>query len=132
MPDARAWWRASLARVWIALVASIVALSFLPDTNAAVALVQPAWSDSVHVAVYALLTLITILLLEVRVPEPLRLVAMVVVGISMFGGLIELLQQLVGRTASALDGAWNGLGALVAACGYLAWIGRRANANGPR
>lgn len=127
-PDACVSRRATLASVWATLVASIVALSFLPDTNAAVALVQPVWSDSAHVAVYALLTLITLLLLEGRSPASLRVLILVVVGVSLFGGSIELLQQLVGRTTSVLDGTWNILGAIVGMCGYLVWVRRRGGA----
>lgn len=122
---ARVQWRTGLAVVWAALVASIVVLSFLPDTNVAVALVQPVWSDSAHVAVYALLTLITLALLEIRPPISLGVLTMAVVGIALFGGVIEVFQQLAGRTTSLLDGAWNVLGILVGTCGFLGWVRQR-------
>lgn len=121
----RGWRRILLTDAWLAMLAGVATLSLLPDNNPAVAFVSPVWADLVHVPVYAMLTLLTILLVAARMRVSLRVLAVIVLSMSLFGGLMEILQLWSGRTASALDVFWNSLGSVIAAWVYRAWAARQ-------
>ena len=120
------WKRIGVSGAWLCTLAGVVTLSLLPETNPAVEYVPPVWADLAHIPAYALLTMLTILAIAARIRVTLGILVVVVLSVSLFGGVIELLQTQTGRSASMLDAAWNSVGAALSAWGYRAWTIRGA------
>jgi len=118
--------RLKVIGVWLCVLVSVVVLSLLPEINPVVESVPPFWSDLAHIPAYALLTLQTIFVVATRVRMSVGVLAAIVMLLTLFGGFIELIQPLTGRTANYMDTILNGFGASLAAWGYHLWVARRA------
>lgn len=95
-----------------AVLTAIVILSFLPKTI----VVLGKWNLG-HAPAYATLVLCTIFAFSKVKRAPINLV-LIGLAISLLGGIIELLQPLVGRSTSLVDFAYNELGIGVALIFY--------------
>ena len=126
--------RTAFEIVAVLVLVSVLVLSFLPPET--VDPLRLKVGDSVdigHVAAYAALTGATLLSLP-RQALTLGRGAAVVLSISLLGIAIELLQPMVGRTASVVDFAENEIG--VAGGIMLFWayrqVGQARNGGGRR
>ena len=126
------WRRLAVGGAWLCTLVGVATLSLLPETNPAVGCVPPEWADLAHVPAYALLTMLTILVAATRVRMSRGILVMILLLLSLFGGVIEILQTFTGRTASVLDVAWNSAGVALAAWSHRAWTtGRAADTEKP-
>jgi hypothetical protein len=126
--------RTAFSIVAVLALMGVLALSFLPsDSVDPLRLKVGDTTDMAHVVAYALLAGATMLSLPGQALA-LRQGALVVFAISLLGIAIELLQPVVGRTASVVDLAGNEIG--IAGGFALFWayrqVGRARNGSGHR
>lgn len=107
-----------LGGVWLAVFLSVVVLSLLPgDTPASDIGFEWLWNLG-HVPAYALLSALTFAVVARRQRVRRRQVLVAAAGLLLFALALELLQPLLGRTASGMDIALTAAGVALGAGAY--------------
>ena len=104
--------RRAVEVLWLAALLLILAASFLPEGTKIAELATAGWWTFGHIPAYALFAGLTLIVVSQRVRLNVGLLAILAVGLGLFGLTIEILQPHFGRTASQADFAYNILGIL--------------------
>jgi len=110
--------------VWLCTLIGVVTMSLLPESSPVIENIPPVWADLAHVPAYALLTFLTVFVTETRVRVSPAILVVIVMMLSLFGGVIEILQPITGRTADIMDALRNMVGSGFAAWVYWIWMAR--------
>lgn len=109
---------------WLMVLAATIIASLLPESNSSVGRVPATITNLAHIPSFALLTLLSAIVVARWVKVSAWILGGVVLAVVAFGAVIELIQPVVGRTASLSDVAFNLVGAGVASGIYYLWFRR--------
>lgn len=109
---------------WFVVLAATIIASLLPESHSSVGRVPPIVTNLAHIPSFAVLTLLTAVVVARWVKVSGWILGGVVLAVVTFGAAIELIQPVVGRTANLSDVAFNLVGAGVASGVYYLWFRR--------
>ncbi len=103
-----------LPAVWVGSLLIVVLVSLWPEGTQADAAIGAIWWNVGHVPTYAVLTMLTLLVVAQRFPLTSGRLAWLAAGLALLGLLMEVLQPYFGRTADMVDALYNLIGILLA------------------
>lgn len=109
---------------WLMVLVATIIASLLPESDSSVGRVPATVSNLAHIPSFALLTLLTAVVVARWVKVSKWILGGIVLSVVAFGVIIELIQPVVGRTASLWDVVFDLVGAGGASGIYYFWFRR--------
>lgn len=113
---------------WLMVLAATIIASLLPESDSSVGRVSVTVTNLAHIPSFALLTLLTAVVVARWVKVNGWILGGIVLSVAALGVIIELIQPVVGRTSSLWDVGFDLVGAGVASGIYYLWSRRGVSA----